>query len=275
MCSPPKPTRSCTELSHGLTTLRTACSTLTLRLVWRCWHCQWLSSSQWRQRVEFCTFAPDLYMYMCVCVCSSSSSSSSSSDYRRFRFHFDMLTCKLPKRFPKHNCHIHIHTQRYLTPMLLWCGIYFTQAHKEERFLFPIYPLFCVAAASTLVTVTEQFGTWIQPLKRVSRGLATVTVLVYALLSVSRGIAIIQSYHAPLDVYAALPPDAAGDVCVGKEWHRFPTSFFLPPKARLRFIKSEFDGLLPKAFSETPDGYSAIPTYGPAPAHALSHQEKK
>lgn len=159
--------------------------------------------------------------------------------------------------------------------MLLWCGIYFTQAHKEERFLFPIYPLFCVAAASTLVTVTEQFGTWIQPLKRVSRGLATVTVLVYALLSVSRGIAIIQSYHAPLDVYAALPPDAAGNVCVGKEWHRFPTSFFLPPKARLRFIKSEFDGLLPKAFSETPDGYSAIPTYGPAPAHALSHQKKK
>ena len=148
----------------------------------------------------------------------------------------------------------------YLGPMLLWCGIYFTQAHKEERFLFPVYPLFCVAAARTLVTITEQIGTWIAPLKSGMRALATLAVLAYALLSVSRGVAIIQAYHAPLEVYAMLPPDAVGDVCVGKEWHRFPTSFFLPPKTRLRFIKSEFDGLLPKAFSETPDGYSAIPT---------------
>lgn len=106
MCSPPKPTRSCTELSHGLTTLRTECSTLTLLLVWRCWHCQWLSSSQWRQRVEFCTFAPDLYMYMCVCVVVVVVVTIDVS-----AFNFDMLTCKLPKRFPKHNYHIHTHAK--------------------------------------------------------------------------------------------------------------------------------------------------------------------
>lgn len=147
-----------------------------------------------------------------------------------------------------------------LAPMLLWCGIYFSQAHKEERFLFPIYPLFCVAAASTLVTIAEQLGIWIKSAKSVARAVVTLAVVVYAALSFSRGVSIVASYHAPLDIYAQIPSDAVGEVCVGKEWHRFPTSFFLPAGTRLAFVKSEFDGLLPKAFSETPDGYSAIPT---------------
>ena len=39
-------------------------------------------------------------------------------------------------------------------------------------------------------------------------------------------------------------------VCVGDEWHRFPSSFFLPsPGYRLAFLKSGFTGLLPRAFS--------------------------
>ena len=39
------------------------------------------------------------------------------------------------------------------------------------------------------------------------------------------------------------------NVCVGDEWHRYPSSFFLPgPNYRLQFVKSGFDGLLPAAF---------------------------
>ena len=49
-------------------------------------------------------------------------------------------------------------------------------------------------------------------------------------------------YHTPLDVYPllggiadnkeihTLPPDRPVNVCVGKEWYRFPNSFFLPDK---------------------------------------------
>jgi alpha-1,2-mannosyltransferase len=38
-------------------------------------------------------------------------------------------------------------------------------------------------------------------------------------------------------------------VCVGDEWHRFPSSFFLPsPSYRLAFVKSGFHGLLPRPF---------------------------
>ena len=39
-------------------------------------------------------------------------------------------------------------------------------------------------------------------------------------------------------------------VCVGAEWHRFPSSFFLPsPHYRLAFVESGFGGLLPRQFS--------------------------
>lgn len=39
------------------------------------------------------------------------------------------------------------------------------------------------------------------------------------------------------------------NVCVGDEWYRYPSSFFLPgPDYRLQFVKSGFDGLLPAAF---------------------------
>ncbi|KHJ77852.1 hypothetical protein OESDEN_22528 [Oesophagostomum dentatum] len=49
-------------------------------------------------------------------------------------------------------------------------------------------------------------------------------------------------------------------LCVGKEWYRFPSSFFLPQTAvdarsrkrgiHLHFLKSEFSGLLPKYYPQ-------------------------
>lgn len=43
------------------------------------------------------------------------------------------------------------------------------------------------------------------------------------------------AYHAPIDTYTqlsndylTLPKSDVINVCVGKEWHRYPSSFFLP-----------------------------------------------
>jgi alpha-1,2-mannosyltransferase len=36
-----------------------------------------------------------------------------------------------------------------LTPVYLWLSVMSAQAHKEERFMFPIYPLLCFNAAVT------------------------------------------------------------------------------------------------------------------------------
>lgn len=37
-------------------------------------------------------------------------------------------------------------------------------------------------------------------------------------------------------------------LCIGKEWYRFPGNFFVPDSVEVRFIKSQFNGLLPQPF---------------------------
>ena len=78
-------------------------------------------------------------------------------------------------------------------------------------------------------------------------------------------------YHAPLDIYNHLQsgdvqsiaqPVSEVNVCVGKEWYRFPNSFYLPsPKWKLRFIRSQFKGQLPKPYSSFPNATSIIPEH--------------
>jgi len=54
------------------------------------------------------------------------------------------------------------------------------------------------------------------------------------------------------------------NVCIGKEWYRYPSSFFLPDsrRYRMRFIRSEFRGQLPKLYEEDdePDRKSGLKT---------------
>ena len=41
------------------------------------------------------------------------------------------------------------------------------------------------------------------------------------------------------------------NVCVGKEWYRFPSSFFISnPNWNLQFIQSEFKGQLPQHYAQ-------------------------
>ncbi|KAH7983054.1 hypothetical protein HPB52_008850 [Rhipicephalus sanguineus] len=54
-----------------------------------------------------------------------------------------------------------------------------------------------------------------------------------------------------------IPPST---LCVGKEWYRFPSSFFLPQNWELSFIESEFRGQLPKPYASSANATRIIPT---------------
>lgn len=43
-----------------------------------------------------------------------------------------------------------------IVSMLLWLLVFSVQSHKEERFMYPIYPLICASAALTIKMI-EQF----------------------------------------------------------------------------------------------------------------------
>ncbi|KAF2359705.1 GPI mannosyltransferase [Trinorchestia longiramus] len=147
-----------------------------------------------------------------------------------------------------------------LSAMYLWLAVFLLQPHKEERFLFPVYPLVCLAAAIALES-TERLVSRVPVLGSTSLPVyLTLTLLVSSsTLSVSRSVGQYRCYHAPMDVFLELqklpPTDSVTmRLCLGKEWHRFPSSFFLPDdKWEVRFIKSSFRGQLPQPFLSSSD----------------------
>lgn len=152
-----------------------------------------------------------------------------------------------------------------VAPVYVWTGALSLLPHKEERFLYVVYPLICLAGALT-VQMGEVFLRSVLrvPTSAVNR-LVTAGLTVTVLLSVSRTMGLLMHYSAPMQVWAALPSEparvlakpvrgfdaATSVVCVGGEWYRYPSSFFLPSsKYRLGFLKSSFDGMLPTHFDE-------------------------
>lgn len=153
-----------------------------------------------------------------------------------------------------------LRTITFITPFYLWFGIFTLQPHKEERFMFPAYPFLALNAAIAFHMLLSWFGNSNPKslIGKIPPQIKTALVLPIVLSSISFGIlrivGTVTSYQAPLNIYHALQdPNTtrSGDtVCLGKDWYRFPTSFFLPNTVHARFVKSEFNGLLPGEFHE-------------------------
>ncbi|PAA47164.1 hypothetical protein BOX15_Mlig014585g3, partial [Macrostomum lignano] len=127
----------------------------------------------------------------------------------------------------------------WLSPLLLWNAIFFLQAHKEERFLYPCYPFLCLALAVALETIRHRLGSWAVP----------CIIAAFAAFSLSRILATTLAYQSHVTIYHRLVGHGpAGRLCLGKEWHRFPSAFLLPHGWSVGFVRSEFRGQLPGRF---------------------------
>ncbi|CAG8576594.1 11353_t:CDS:2 [Acaulospora morrowiae] len=164
-----------------------------------------------------------------------------------------------------------------LMPFYLWFFTFLAQPHKEERFLFVVYPLLCLNAAVAMFLVRGWFDQLLVFLsdgnmpymstRRSYMKIFTISILIVAgFISILRVEALYFHYNAPMAVYnhfyyVEIPQqiethniqpnlDNPINLCVGKEWYRFPSHYFLPDGVRLRFLKSDFSGQLPKYFLE-------------------------
>ncbi|EJK65940.1 hypothetical protein THAOC_13160 [Thalassiosira oceanica] len=157
-----------------------------------------------------------------------------------------------------------------LIPMYLWLGIVLPRPHKEERFLFPVYPMLCFGAAVVIDELTGMIMYILELLacsgpmpissrsNKVKLSIGLILLAPSAIVSTSRSMALYHYYHAPLKTYrelfhhAAMTPESNGAsyVCTAGEWYRYPSSFFLPPTYKLGFLKSSFSGQLPQPFNE-------------------------
>ncbi|KAL4970582.1 Alg9-like mannosyltransferase family-domain-containing protein [Aspergillus stella-maris] len=160
-----------------------------------------------------------------------------------------------------------LRTVTLLSPFYMWLGIFTLQPHKEERFMYPAYPFLALNAAIAFHMVLSYIGSGNpkELIGRVPAKLKLAVVMSIILTAINGGLlrtlGMVTAYGAPLKVLQPLEkPDIAqpGDsICFGKEWYRFPSSFFLPDGMRAKFIQSEFRGLLPGEFSDAP-GYSTL-----------------
>eukprot|EP00962_Isochrysis_galbana_P010879 scaffold3037_cov109-Isochrysis_galbana.AAC.1 len=193
-----------------------------------------------------------------------------------------------------------------LSPGYIWVAFFSAIPHKEERFLYPVYPILCLAAAvgvneacrlcsaalcgyataavqragggkgrgdAAATGLTGSAGVQGEP--PLPRAIATgraVLLLTAAAIGLSRSAALCIYYGAPARTYSRLsrhiaarqPAGAAAagaeathfppvNICVGAEWYRYPSSFFLPsPAVSVRFVQSGGGGLLPSPFSAPP-----------------------
>jgi alpha-1,2-mannosyltransferase len=142
--------------------------------------------------------------------------------------------------------------------------------------MYPGYPFLALNAALALHLVLEYVGTnkpgTLMGLIPGKLKLAAVTAFILVSINAGllRSVGMATAYNAPLGVYGALEkPGIAkeGDsLCLGKEWYRFPSSFFLPDSMQAKFIRSEFSGLLPGEFPNSStikallSGAAAIPS---------------
>ncbi|PWN34082.1 uncharacterized protein FA14DRAFT_173799 [Meira miltonrushii] len=100
-----------------------------------------------------------------------------------------------------------------LLPFYLWLGLLTLQAHKEERFVYPAYPLLCFNAAvglycfkSLLDAIIASLTNGQQSKSSRQQGFGITTIItgailaVTCLISISRSLHTTHSYNAPFDV---------------------------------------------------------------------------
>ncbi|KAG7266703.1 hypothetical protein CRUP_037270 [Coryphaenoides rupestris] len=146
-----------------------------------------------------------------------------------------------------------------LSPMYLWMVVFFTRPHKEERFLFPIYPLICLNAAVAMSSLQKCYHFLFQRYRLEhytvsSNWLALGSLLVFTVLSLSRSVALFRGYHAPLDLYPEFHRIAKDPSLHGVPGGRPVTVW------QLQFIQSEFKGQLPQPYAAGPLATQTVPT---------------
>ena len=153
----------------------------------------------------------------------------------------------------------------FVSPFYMWLAIFSAQAHKEERFMYPAYPFLALNAAIALHYILAYVGN-ANPKKLMGKipaklkfGVVLTSVVLAIDIGMLRTLGVVSAYRAPLQIYAALQQSdvarTGGILCLGKEWYRFPSSYFLPYGMHAKFVRSEFNGLLPGEFNEAKVGF--------------------
>ncbi|CAF4123072.1 unnamed protein product, partial [Rotaria socialis] len=151
-----------------------------------------------------------------------------------------------------------------VSSIVIWMSLLWMQPHKEDRFVFPIYPLIILSASISIDQIENLIPRLVRLIKMKRNSVLFVRrlflysiIIFHGLISISRTFAILDGYSAPIRLLTHYntteifekSSDKHLNICIGKDWYRFPSHFLLPEKSQLLFLRSAFKGQLPKAYS--------------------------
>eukprot|EP01084_Bolivina_argentea_P026111 48501_1 len=148
------------------------------------------------------------------------------------------------------------HLFHCIAPLWIWMLFFMYMPHKEERFMFVIYPFIAVNAAITLTQfrMMKMDKIDVNIVKYMKLGV----IAVFGVLCASRSVGQVMYYKGSLDIWYETGEYVRNDgsegkanICVGKEWYRIPSTLFVSDVAEIKWIKSGFDGQLPAEFETT------------------------
>ncbi|PJF19083.1 hypothetical protein PSACC_01105 [Paramicrosporidium saccamoebae] len=116
-------------------------------------------------------------------------------------------------------------------------SIFSIPAHKEERFLYPIYPILVVLASVALCSF-------------VGNRTRRILIIAILLLCGCRNVAVIRNHRAPEQIFSKIPSHSKGLLCMADAWHLFPSHFHLSNSLRVGFVENRFKGILPRYFDK-------------------------
>ena len=150
----------------------------------------------------------------------------------------------------------------------LWIALLFSRPHKEERFMYPVYPLMCLLAALFSQFITDSLTGAIvsrspeeikQKREKVIRNTAySGCLMIFATIAFCRIFALKNNYGGYIKLWTAAEPIFSKAslrsavpirICMGSDWYTFPSHFFLPPNTQLDYFNDGFKGILPQHFA--------------------------
>ena len=151
------------------------------------------------------------------------------------------------------------------SPQWVWLAAITYLPHKEERFMYVVYPQILYAAAYCIVEISRLIPRLFISKRRLEQSpiktlLVVAALLCTSILSASRVGALLWNYSAHMRVYLDLQSldqarlDGPCTVCLGSEWYEFPSHFFVPEQCEVHFLDSGFRGILPAAFNDSRGG---------------------
>ena len=180
-----------------------------------------------------------------------------------------------------------------MIPTVIWISILLNRPHKEERFMYPIYPLVAFLATYAILSTCDLVGGLVAAMlnenpslsicdlldsdseynntmflkSKITTRFKFTSIAIIIFIFFSMGFSRIASNNFNYggyinlwkDSYQILKDENSNQkihICTGGEWYYFPSHFFLPSNAQLDYVYDNFHGQLPQYFAQNNGTFS-------------------